>query len=129
MEFLRKLFGYIFGDLFDTESSLSVPAELRAPDPIPALAAVDTRRPCWARGRKALFHSWASVAHPVPPRGVELTDKARFFQFRRLDALVEFEDGTVSRVYESEIQFADGGAFEKFTWLPMTEGGQDDGTA
>lgn len=57
---------------------------------------IDERRPCWARGRKALFHGWANVAHPVPPRGVELNEKTRFFQFRRTDALVEFEDGTVA---------------------------------
>lgn len=92
---------------------------------------IDQRRPCWVRGRKALFHCWANTAHPVAPRNIpaELIDeKTRFFQFRRTDALVEFEDGTVSRVYASEVQFADGGGFEKFDWLPMTEeGGQEDG--
>lgn len=88
---------------------------------------IDERRPCWARGRKALFHCWANVAHPVPPRGVELNDKTRFFQFRRTDAIVEFEDGTVARCYPNEIQFADDGGFDKFDWRPMAEGGQDDG--
>jgi hypothetical protein len=86
----------------------------------------DQRRPCWVRGRKALFHCWANTAHPVAPRNIpaELIDeKTRFFQFRRTDGLVEFEDGTVARVYASEIQFADGGGFEKYEWLPMTEGG------
>ncbi len=90
----------------------------------------DQRRPCWVRGRKALFHCWANTAHPVAPRNIpaELIDeKTRFFQFRRTDGLVEFEDGTVARVYASEIQFADGSGFEKFEWLPMTEGGQEDG--
>lgn len=90
----------------------------------------DQRRPCWVRGRKALFHGWANTAHPVPPRNIpaELIDeKTRFFQFRRTDGLVEFEDGTVARVYASDIQFADGGGFEKFEWQPMTEGGQEDG--
>ncbi len=87
----------------------------------------DQRRPCWARGRKALFHCWANVAHPVPPRGVELNEKTRFFQFRRTDAIVEFEDGTVARCYPNEIQFADDGGFDKFDWRPMAEGGQEDG--
>lgn len=90
----------------------------------------DQRRPCWVRGRKALFHCWANTAHPVAPRNIpaELIDeKTRFFQFRRTDGLVEFEDGTVARVYASDIQFADGGGFEKFAWAPMIEGGQEDG--
>lgn len=91
---------------------------------------IDQRRPCWVRGRKALFHCWANTAHPVAPRNIpaELIDeKTRFFQFRRTDGLVEFEDGTVARVYASEIQFADSGGFEKFEWAPMTEEGQEDG--
>lgn len=88
---------------------------------------IDERRPCWVRGRKALFHCWANVAHPVPPRGVELNEKTRFFQFRRTDAIVEFEDGTVSRCYPNEIQFADTGGFDEFDWRPMAEGGQEDG--
>lgn len=88
---------------------------------------IDQRRPCWVRGRKALFHCWANVAHPVPPRGVELNEKTRFFQFRRTDAIVEFEDGTVARCYPNEIQFADDGGFDKFDWRPMAEGGQEDG--
>lgn len=89
----------------------------------------DERRPCWARGRKALFHRWMNSAHPVLPRGVEPGDKdARFFQFRSTTAIVEYEDGTVGRVYPNEVEFADGGGFDNFTWLPqITEEAQDRG--
>jgi hypothetical protein len=92
---------------------------------------IDQRRPCWVRGKKALFHGWAKTAHPVPPRNIpaeQINAETRFFQLRRTDALVEFEDGTTTRVYASEVQFADGGGFDKFDWLPMNEEGQDDGT-
>lgn len=76
----------------------------------------DTRRPCWARGRKALFHRWVNSAHPVLPRGQEPDENSRYFQFRNVTALVEFEDGTVGRIYPNELQFADDGGFDKFTW-------------
>ena len=80
----------------------------------------DERRPCYAHGRKALFHRWAVSAHPVLPRGVEPGDKdAHWFQYRNVTALVEYDDGTLGRVYPSNLQFADGGGFENFTWLPL----------
>lgn len=82
----------------------------------------DDRRPCWACGRRALFHRWAASAHPVLPRGVEPSENARYYQFRNVTALVEYEDGTVGRVYPNEIQFADGGGFDKFTWPPSEKG-------
>lgn len=90
-------------------------------------AQADGRRPCWARGRKAMFHRWVDAAHPVPPRGAEINEKTRYYQFRSTTALVEFEDGTCARVYPNEIQFADTGGFDEYAWLPMTEGGTDDG--
>lgn len=82
----------------------------------------DTRRPCWACGRKALFHRWAASAHPVLPRGEKPSENARYYQFRNVTALVEYEDGTVGRVYPNEIQFADDGGFDKFTWPPSEKG-------
>jgi hypothetical protein len=96
--------------IHDTPAALPV-----HPDP-ELLATMDERRPCWVRGRRALFHRWINSAHPVLPRGVEPSDKARFFQFRSVTALVEFEDGTVGRCYPNEVQFADGGGFDKFAW-------------
>lgn len=90
----------------------------------------DDRRPCWVRGKKAMFHCWVNAAHPVPPRNIpaeEIDEKTRYFQFRSTTALVEFEDGTCARVYPNEVQFADGGGFADYAWLPMAEGGQEDG--
>lgn len=78
-------------------------------------------RPCWVRGRKALFHRWAYSAHPVLPRGMTADANARYFQFRNTRALVEYEDGTMDRVYPTDIQFADGGRFQDYAWLPMVE--------
>lgn len=77
----------------------------------------DTRRPCWARGRRALFHRWVNSAHPVLPRGEEPGENARYYQFRNVTALVEYEDGTVARIFPDNIQFVDdGGGFDRFTW-------------
>lgn len=77
----------------------------------------DTRRPCWARGRRALFHRWVASAHPVLPRGEEPGENARYYQFRNVTALVEYEDGTVARIFPDNIQFVDdAGGFDRFTW-------------
>lgn len=90
----------------------------------------DGRRPCWARGRKAMFHRWVESAHPVPPRNIQaaqIDEKTRYFQYSSTQALVEFEDGTCARVWPNEVQFADLGGFDEYAWRPMTEGGREDG--
>lgn len=84
----------------------------------------DYRRPCWVGDRKALFHRWAPSAHPVLPRGVQPSENARFFQFRNVKAIVEYQDGTVDQVYPTEIQFIDGGNFDDFTWPGENRGAQ-----
>lgn len=76
-------------------------------------------RPCYVAGRKALFHRWANTARPVLPRGVEPDENARYFQQRTTHGIVEFEDGTVERVWPQDIQFADGGRFKEYAWLPL----------
>ena len=81
----------------------------------------DKPRPCYARGRKALFHRWVNSAHPVLPRGEEPSENSRYFQFRRTEALVEFEDGTIGRIFPSNLQFVDGGDFDKYEWPPLLE--------
>lgn len=81
-------------------------------------------RPCYVAGRKALFHRWANTARPVLPRGVEPDENARYFQQRNTHGIVEFEDGTVERVWPQDIQFADGGHFQEYAWLPQREGEQ-----
>ena len=85
----------------------------------------DRLRPCYARGRRAIFHRWVNSAHPVLPRGEEPAEGSRYYQFRRTEALVEYEDGTISRIFPSNIQFADGGDFDKFDWLASTAVKQD----
>lgn len=82
----------------------------------------DPRRPCWARGKKALFHRWCNSAHPVAPRGAVINEHTRYFQFRSTTALVEYEDGTMGRVYTDEIQFADGGNFDAYEWREAETG-------
>lgn len=74
-------------------------------------------RPCYANGKRALFHRWVNTANPVLPRGVEAeNEKARFFQHRSTSALVEYADGTMDRVWPQDIRFADGGRFNKSEW-------------
>lgn len=76
----------------------------------------DRSRPCLARGRRAIFHRWVNSAHPLLPRGMEPGENARYYQYRRTEALVEYEDGTVARIFTSNIQFIDGGDFDKWDW-------------
>lgn len=95
----------------------------KCPDLLPVDLRTVELRPCIVGGRRAIFHRWVNSAHPVPPRGMEINEKTRYFQFRRTEALVEFEDGTVDRVYPTEIKFVDGGAFALFDWSGA-EGGK-----
>lgn len=85
----------------------------------------DSHRPCMVGDRRAIFHRWVNSANPVLPRGVDVTENSRYYQFRRTEALVEYEDGTVARVYPSEVRFVDGGGFDNWDW-ERTEGGQGD---
>ncbi len=101
--------------------------EKPAPAPGYEFVATPELRPCVVYGRKAIFHRWINSAHPVPPRGAEINESARYFQFRRTEALVEYEDGTVDRVFPTEIRFLDGGAFDQFDW--SAAGGESDGKA
>lgn len=83
-------------------------------------------RPCYVNGRRAMFHRWVNTANPALPKGMGANDeKARFFQHRSTHGLVEFEDGSVARVWPSDIRFADGGHFEQGVWLTAEQlGGQ-----
>lgn len=79
-------------------------------------------RPCWVKGRKAVFHRWANTANPVLPRGMEPGDeRARYYQYRSTQAIVEYLDGSVERVWPQEIVFADAGHFADMTWEPKTQ--------
>ena len=76
-------------------------------------------RPCWVNGKKALFHRWVNSAKAQLPYGQKANENSRYYQFRSTRGLVEYEDGTVELVPPTEIQFADGGKFQEFAWLPM----------
>jgi hypothetical protein len=79
-------------------------------------------RPCWVRGRKAIFHRWCNTANPVLPRGMKPEDeRAHYFQHRSTTAIVEYMDGTVERVWPQDLEFADGGRFDEMTWLPRNQ--------
>ena len=76
-------------------------------------------RPCWVDGRRALFHRWTDSARPVKPYGMEDDDTADRFQVWNVHGLVEYEDGTMARVWPNMIQFADGGDFAEYDWNRM----------
>lgn len=87
----------------------------------------DTRRPCYVNGRRALFHAWANTARPAMPRGADPVESPAYFQMSHLHAVVEYEDGTVARVWPQDMQFADGGDFDKFAWTPQEQEDESDG--
>lgn len=79
-------------------------------------------RPCWVKGRKAIFHRWCNTANPVLPRGMDPNDeRAYYFQHRSTTAIVEYMDGTVDRVWPQDLEFADGGRFAELNWLPKSK--------
>lgn len=62
-------------------------------------------RPCLVKGRKALFHRFADEAHTVGES--PLIGGHKGGQIWGVLAIVEFEDGTVQRVYPYEVYFLD----------------------
>lgn len=82
-------------------------------------------RPCYVTGRRALFHRWADTRRPVTPRGMDETETDRRYQVWHVHAIVEFEDGTLARVWPSEVQFANDGTFDA-AWGGVYDGWQDD---
>ena len=73
-------------------------------------------RPCMVNGRRAIFHRWADSARPVAPRGVEENETAQRYQLHSVFGIVEYEDGTVDRVWPYEIQFIDHSEFDAYAW-------------
>lgn len=67
--------------------------------------AADGRRPCWVNGRRAMFHRYVDSARPVKPRGLEEDELADHYQLHSVHALVEYEDGTMARVWPPLVQF------------------------
>ena len=77
-------------------------------------------RPCWVSGRPALFHRWADTARPARPYGQETDETADYYQLHSVQAIVEYEDGTVARVWPSAIKFLPSEQFKDYDWLPWT---------
>lgn len=78
-------------------------------------------RPCWVNGRRAIFHRWVDSARPAKARGEENDPEAHYFQLHSVHALVEYEDGTMARVWPAVLQFADSGEFDTYDWEGMEE--------
>lgn len=77
-------------------------------------------RPCWVEGRRAIFHRWTDSARPAKARGMEGDENAQRYQLHSVHALVEYEDGTVSRVWPTSVQFADSDhLFTEYDWDAM----------
>ena len=78
-------------------------------------------RPCYVKGRRAIFHRWADSARPCTPRGMEEDQTTKRYQLHNVHAIVEYEDGRVARVWPTDLQFADGGLFDEIAWNPPRE--------
>lgn len=76
-------------------------------------------RPCWVNGRRALFHRWTDSARPAKARGEENDPEAKYFQLYSVHALVEYEDGTMARVWPAVLQFAPSADFAEYDWEGM----------
>lgn len=75
------------------------------------------RRPCMVNGRRAFFHRWSDSARPVTPRDMEEDELyGPRYQLHSVHGIVEYEDGTVQRVWPSDIRFVDGGDFADYAW-------------
>lgn len=81
-------------------------------------------RPCMVNGRRALFHRWADSARPVAPLGVEVDETTQRYQLHNVHGIVEYADGTVARVWPSDIQFIDGD-FGAYAWPEEVRHGEN----
>lgn len=74
-------------------------------------------RPCYVAGEKALFHCWCHESHVVGPSLLVGGHSGGTVAF--VKGIVEFENGGVTKVDPENIQFADGGSFEEYAFLPL----------
>lgn len=77
-------------------------------------------RPCFVNGRRALFHRWADSARPAKPYGQEDDENAPNYQLHSVQAIVEYDDGTVARVWPSALKFLPSEQFNDYAWAPWT---------
>ena len=78
-------------------------------------------RPCWVDGRRAIFHRWTDSARPAKSRKADAEENEELrLQIHNVHALVEYEDGSVSREWPNKIVFADSvEKFAQFDWDTM----------
>lgn len=74
-------------------------------------------RPCYVHGERAMFHCWAQESYVVGPSLLVGGHNGGTVAF--VKGIVEFENGGVSKVDPENIQFADGGSFEYYAFLPL----------
>lgn len=78
-------------------------------------------RPCWVRGRRAIFHRWTDSARPVKPVSNDQETDERLQKWS-VHGLVEYEDGRMEREWPNNIRFADSREyFNGLTWDEMED--------
>lgn len=74
-------------------------------------------RPCYVMRNetkeKALFHNWAYFSDVIPPS--LMVGGHNGGNVSRTAAIVEFEDGTVTLIYPTNIKFVEG-IFKEYSW-------------
>lgn len=75
-------------------------------------------RPCYADGKKALFHRWTEEAYVLPPAILKGGHSGG--QIKTTLAIVEYEDGFIREIQPQKIRFIDG----KFKEYDFTERGR-----
>jgi hypothetical protein len=76
-------------------------------------------RPCWVKGRRAIFHRWTDSARPVKPANNDQETDERMQKWS-VHGLVEYEDGTMEREWPSAIRFADSAEkFDAICWQAL----------
>lgn len=72
-------------------------------------------RPCFADGKKAMFHQWTNESEIVPPSIMRGGHSGGVISTTL--AIVEYEDGTVHKTFPEKVRFADGGEFAETAFL------------
>lgn len=75
-------------------------------------------RPCYADGKKALFHRWTEEAQILPPSIMKGGHGGG--QLKTTFAIVEYEDGTIAGIAPQKIRFID----DKLKEYDFTERGR-----
>jgi hypothetical protein len=79
-------------------------------------------RPCWIKGRKALFHRWEEKRWVLEPS--IMAGGHAGGQMSITLAIIEYEDGTVHEAYPYEIVFCDN-KIDQYCFEKRQERGQE----